>query len=161
MFCGHDLPLGTADSTHSEDHSLKVNTYGAQRSGLHGMFGVARATQTATETDVTPTGSLVGSTDGRVTLSAGQDVRTIGSDVLSQAGTAIVGQNVTIEAAVGTVDGHQTQSLHTGGIMAGLTGGVASAANGEVHVVLGNSMRSGNVWETVEVPALKDNSKAT
>lgn len=128
LAAGHDLTLGTADSTHSEDHSLKVNTYGAQRSGLHGMFGVAKARQTGTETDITPTGSLVGSTDGSVTLSAGQDVRITGSDVLSQTGTAIVGQNVTIEAAVGTVDGHQTQSLHTGGIMAGLSGGAATAA---------------------------------
>jgi filamentous hemagglutinin len=128
LAAGHDLVLGTADSTHSEEHDLKVNTYGAQRSGLHGMFGVAKAKQTATETDVTPTGSLVGSTDGSVTLSAGQDVRITGSDVLSQTGTAIVGQNVTIEAAVGTVDGHQTQSLHTGGIMAGLAGGAATQA---------------------------------
>ena len=128
LAAGHDLTLGTADNTHTEDHSLKVNTYGAQRSGLHGMFGVAKATQTASETDTTPTGSLIGSTDGAVTLSAGQDVHITGSDVLSQTGTAIVGQNVTIDAAVGTADSHQTQSLHTGGIMAGLTGGAATAA---------------------------------
>lgn len=128
LAAGHNLTIGTADNTHREDHSLKVNTYGAQRSGLHGMFGVAKAKQTASETDTTPTGSLIGSTDGAVTLSAGQDVHIIGSDVISRTGTAIVGQNVTIDAAVGTADSHQTQSLHTGGIMAGLTGGAASAA---------------------------------
>lgn len=128
LAAGHNLTIGTADNTHSEDHSLKVATYGAQRSGLHGMFGVAKAKQTASETDTTPTGSLIGSTDGAVTLSAGQGVHITGSDVLSQTGTAIVGQNVTIDAAVGTADSHQTQSLHTGGIMAGLTGGAASSA---------------------------------
>lgn len=128
LAAGHDLTVGTADNIHTEDHSLAVNTYGAQRSGLHGMFGVAKSAQTASETDTTPTGSLIGSTDGAVTLSAGQDVHVSGSDVLSQTGTAIVGQNVTIEAAVGTADSHQTQSLHTGGIMAGLTGGAATAA---------------------------------
>lgn len=128
LAAGHNLTVGTADNKHSEDHSLKVATYGAQRSGLHGMFGVAKAKQTASETDTTPTGSLIGSTDGAVTLSAGQDVHITGSDVLSQTGTAIVGQNVTIDAAVGTADSHQTQSLHTGGIMAGLTGGAASSA---------------------------------
>ena len=128
LAAGHDLSIGIADNAHTEDHSLAVNTYGAQRSGLHGMFGVAKSAQTASETDTTPTGSLIGSTDGAVTLSAGQDVHLTGSDVLSQAGTAIVGQNVAIDAAVGTADSHQTQSLHTGGIMAGLTGGAATAA---------------------------------
>ncbi|NMW23197.1 hypothetical protein HFP05_01930, partial [Rhodanobacter denitrificans] len=128
LAAGHDLTVGTADNTHTEDHSLAVNTYGAQRSGLHGMFGIAKSAQTASETDTTATGSLIGSTDGAVTLSAGQDVHITGSDVLSQVGTAIVGQNITIDAAVGTADSHQTQSLHTGGIMAGLTGGAATAA---------------------------------
>ncbi|HEY8328422.1 MAG TPA: hypothetical protein VIO59_08285 [Rhodanobacter sp.] len=32
----HDFTVGTADNTHTEDHSLAVATYGAQRSGLHG-----------------------------------------------------------------------------------------------------------------------------
>jgi filamentous hemagglutinin len=128
LAAAHDLTVGTADNLHSEEHDLKVNTYGAQRSGLHGMFGVAKAKQTASETDTTPTGSLIGSTDGAVTLNAGQDVHITGSDVLSQTGTAIVGQNVSIDAAVGTADSHQTQSLHTGGIMAGLTGGAATHA---------------------------------
>ncbi|WP_168184714.1 hemagglutinin repeat-containing protein [Oleiagrimonas sp. MCCC 1A03011] len=128
MAAGHDLTIGTATSTHSESHSFKNRTTGAQRSGLHGMFGVSKGTQTASETDVTPTGSLIGSSDGAVTLTAGHDVHITGSDVLSQTGTAIVGQNVTIDAAMGSVDTHQSQSQHTGGIMAGLTGGVVSQA---------------------------------
>jgi len=78
---------------------------------------------------------------GSVTLSAGQDVRISASDVLSQAGTAIVGQNVTIEAGVGTADSHQSQSLHTGGIVGGLTGGAASAA----EQVWASGQRAGQV----------------
>ncbi|WP_425477058.1 hemagglutinin repeat-containing protein, partial [Oleiagrimonas soli] len=128
MAAGHDLNIGTATSTHSESHSFKNRTTGAQRSGLHGMFGISKGTQKASETDVTPTGSLIGSSDGSVTLTAGHDVHITGSDVLSQTGTAIVGQNVTIDAAVGSVDTHQSQSQHTGGIMAGLSGGVVGQA---------------------------------
>jgi len=141
LAAGHNLTLGAADNVHSEDHGMQVTTTGAQRSGLHGMFGVSKAGQAGTETDTTPSGSLVGSTDGSVTLSAGQDVRISASDVLSQSGTAIVGQNVTIEAGVGTADSHQSQELHTGGIVGGLTGGAASAA----EQVWASGQRAGQV----------------
>jgi len=141
LAAGHNLTLGAADNVHSEDHGVQVTTTGAQRSGLHGMFGVSKAGQAGTETDTTPSGSLVGSTDGSVTLSAGQDVRISASDVLSQTGTAVVGQNVTIEAGVGTADSHQSQSLHTGGIVGGLTGGAASAA----EQVWASGQRAGQV----------------
>ncbi|HEY4341062.1 MAG TPA: hemagglutinin repeat-containing protein, partial [Steroidobacteraceae bacterium] len=64
------------------------------------------------------------------TLAAGQDVHITGSDVLSHTGTSIIGQNVTIDAGLGTVDTRQTQSVHSGGINVGLTGGMVSAAQG-------------------------------
>ena len=97
LAAGYDLTVATADDTHTEDHSLVVNTYGlrraAQRPARHVRGGQGSA-------DTTPTGSLIGSTDGAVTLSASQDVHLTGSDVLSQAGTAIVGQNVSIAGSV-------------------------------------------------------------
>jgi hypothetical protein len=37
----------------------------------------------------------------------------------------------------------------------------ADGAGGTVHVVLGDSLRPGNIWETVELPALKANDKVT
>ena len=37
----------------------------------------------------------------------------------------------------------------------------AQGASGSVHVVLGDELRPGNIWETAEFPALKDNTKVT
>jgi filamentous hemagglutinin len=128
LAAGHDLVIGAAANTHSEEHGLTTRVTGGQRNGLHAMVGVTKTGQLATESDTTYTGSLIGSTDGSVAMTAGQDVHIAGSDVLSQAGTAIVGQNVTIDAALGHVDSHQQQSMHTAGIMGGLSGGVVGVA---------------------------------
>ncbi|MFK2902197.1 hypothetical protein ISP15_17855, partial [Dyella jejuensis] len=72
---------------------------------------------------------IVGSLNGSVTLSAGNHVHITGSDVLSQTGTAIVGNNVTIDAAVGTSDIHQSHKVSQGGINVGLGGAAANVAN--------------------------------
>ena len=37
----------------------------------------------------------------------------------------------------------------------------AEGASGDVHVILGNSPRPGNTWETVELPALRSNPNVT
>jgi len=52
-----------------------------------------------------------------------------GSDVLSQAGTAIVGKDVTIDAAIGTQDTTQTYKQQQAGLTLGLGGVVANAVN--------------------------------
>jgi hypothetical protein len=93
--------------------------------GFSVLIGNRTTQADTTVRDVGYTGSLVGSTDGQVTLSAGHDVHLTGSDVLSRTGTTIVGQNVTIDAALGSTDVTQQQRVHTGGINVGLSGGVA------------------------------------
>jgi filamentous hemagglutinin len=67
-------------------------------------IGNQKQKSTLDVTQIDSVGSLIGSTDGRVTLAAGPDVHITGSDVLSHTGTSIIGQNVTIYAGLGTVD---------------------------------------------------------
>lgn len=128
LAAGNNLNIGTALTTHAEGHEQKVSTSGFIQDGLHVTIGSQKTKGTLDVTQVDATGSLIGSTDGRVTLAAGQDVHISGSDVISHTGTSIVGQNVTIDAGLGTYDSRQTQSVHSGGINVGLTGGVVSAA---------------------------------
>ncbi|QDE40906.1 filamentous hemagglutinin N-terminal domain-containing protein [Luteibacter pinisoli] len=130
LAAGNNLNIGTALSTHAEGHEQKVSTSGFIQDGLHVTIGNQKQKGTLDVTQVDATGSLVGSTDGRVTLAAGQDVHITGSDVISHAGTSIVGQNVTIDAGLGSVDTRQTQSVHSGGINVGLTGGAVATAQG-------------------------------
>jgi filamentous hemagglutinin len=130
LAAGNNLTIGTATSTHSETHDKTVKKTGVMSNGIGVMLGQSKESQGYQQTDTTPTGSLIGSTDGRVTLSAGNDVHITGSDILSQTGTAIVGKNVTIDAAVGTTETTQTYKKTTAGLSAGVAGGAVSVAQG-------------------------------
>ncbi|QAU24944.1 hypothetical protein EO087_13870 [Dyella sp. M7H15-1] len=50
------------------------------------MIGSSKESQTTSETDTTPQGSLIGSLNGAVTLTAGNLVHITGSDVISNTG---------------------------------------------------------------------------
>ncbi|NEK75125.1 MAG: hemagglutinin, partial [Xanthomonas euvesicatoria] len=129
LAAGNNLTLDTVQNTHSEEHEKTV-----KKSGLYGgggfsvALGVTKKTDGLDVTEVTNTGSLVGSTDGSVTMTAGNKVAITGSDVLSAASTTIVGREVTIAAAENTVDTVQTSKQQSAGITLGLTGGVVAAA---------------------------------
>ncbi|MDO7951098.1 hemagglutinin repeat-containing protein [Xanthomonas euvesicatoria pv. eucalypti] len=129
LAAGNNLTLDTVQNTHSEEHEKTV-----KKSGLYGgggfsvALGVTKKTDGLDVTEVTNTGSLVGSTDGSVTMTAGNKVAITGSDVLSATSTTIVGKDVTIAAAENTVDTVQTSKQQSAGITLGLTGGVVAAA---------------------------------
>ncbi|MGD3369864.1 hemagglutinin repeat-containing protein [Xanthomonas citri pv. citri] len=129
LAAGNNLTLDTVQNTHSEEHEKTV-----KKSGLYGgggfsvALGATKKTDGLDVTEVTNTGSLVGSTDGAVTMTAGNKVAITGSDVLSATSTTIVGKEVTIAAAENTVDTVQTSKQQSAGITLGLTGGVVAAA---------------------------------
>ncbi|HEV7776299.1 MAG TPA: hemagglutinin repeat-containing protein, partial [Luteibacter sp.] len=145
LAAGNNLTIGIATSTHRETHDKTVTQSGLMSGGgFSVMLGQSKESQGYEQTDTTPTGSLIGSTDGRVTLSAGNDVHITGSDILSQTGTAIVGKNVTIDAALATTDSRQTYKKQSAGISLGLAGGVVDAA----QAAYGNARRSGEVEDS-------------
>ncbi|WP_309545060.1 hemagglutinin repeat-containing protein, partial [Xanthomonas arboricola] len=129
LAAGNNITLDTVQNTHSEEHEKTV-----KKSGLYGgggfsvALGVTKKTDGLDVTEVTNSGSLVGSTDGSVTMTAGNKVAITGSDVLSATSTTIVGKEVTIAAAENTVDTVQTSKQQSAGITLGLTGGVVAAA---------------------------------
>ncbi len=129
LAAGNNLTLDTVQNTHSEEHEKTV-----KKSGLYGgggfsvALGATKKTDGLDVTEVTNTGSLVGSTDGAVTMTAGNKVSITGSDVLSATSTTIVGKEVTIAAAENTVDTVQTSKQQSAGITLGLTGGAVDAA---------------------------------
>ncbi|NJB91790.1 filamentous hemagglutinin [Xanthomonas arboricola] len=129
LAAGNNLTLDTVQNTHSEEHEKTV-----KKSGLYGgggfsvALGVTKKTDGLDVTEVTNSGSLVGSTDGSVTMTAGNKVAITGSDVLSATSTTIVGKEVTIAAAENTVDTVQTSKQQSAGITLGISGGVVDTA---------------------------------
>ncbi|PWK84382.1 filamentous hemagglutinin, partial [Fulvimonas soli] len=145
LAAGHDLVLDAGQDTYTESDGTKVSRTGLMNGGGFSVLIGNRTTQADTTVrDVGYTGSLVGSTDGQVTLSAGHDVHLTGSDVLSRTGTTVVGQNVTIDAALGSTDVTQQQRVHTGGITVGVGGALAGAAT----AVYGDARRGGQVSDS-------------
>ncbi|MGQ5266576.1 two-partner secretion domain-containing protein [Xanthomonas arboricola pv. corylina] len=129
LAAGNNITLDTVQNTHSEEHEKTV-----KKSGLYGgggfsvALGVTKKTDGLDVTEVTNSGSLVGSTDGSVTMTAGNKLAITGSDVLSATSTTIVGKEVTIAAAENTVDTVQTSKQQSAGITLGISGGVVDTA---------------------------------
>jgi filamentous hemagglutinin len=129
LAAGNNLTLNAGQDTYTETQSSGTSHTGLMNGGgLSVLIGNKSTKTTYTDKEVSYTGSLVGSTNGAVTLTAGNNVHITASDVLSQTATTIVGKNVTIDAALGSQDVTQTQSIHQGGIHVGLSGGAISAA---------------------------------
>ncbi|MDR6675090.1 hemagglutinin repeat-containing protein [Xanthomonas sp. 1678] len=129
LAASNNLTLETAQNEHSEKHDKKVKKTGLYSGGGFSVtLGASKKTDTLDATEITNSGSLVGSTDGSVTMTAGNAVSITGSDVLSKTGTAIVGKEVTIAAAENRVDTVQTSKQQSAGLTLGLTGGIVDAA---------------------------------
>lgn len=129
LAAGNNLTIGTAESTYNEQHGQTKTKSGLfSNGGFNVTIGQNKVEKGYELTQTTPEGSLIGSTNGSVTLSAGNDVHITGSDILSNTSTAIVGKNVTIEAALGTTTTKETYKEKQAGINVGLTGGVVAAA---------------------------------
>jgi filamentous hemagglutinin len=125
---GHDLLIGAAKDTLTQSDSQTKTTTGYIRdSAFSETTGKKKDQQTAAQTVTSYTGSLIGSTDGAVTLTAGNNAHITASEVLSQTATTIVGKNVTIDAAVGSQDTKQSYSQSESGITGGLGGGIVDS----------------------------------
>ncbi|MFK2902250.1 hemagglutinin repeat-containing protein, partial [Dyella jejuensis] len=136
LAAGNHLTLDAGQNTDDVSQAQSTRHTGLMNNGgLSVLIGNRSTKDGYSEHDVSYTGSIVGSLNGSVTLSAGNDVHITGSDVLSQTGTAIVGNNVTIDAAVGTSDIHQSHKVSQGGINVGIGGAAADAVNGALYSV--------------------------
>ncbi|MEX1827162.1 hemagglutinin repeat-containing protein [Luteibacter sp. CQ10] len=125
---GNDLNLTTAVDVYDDSHSKTVTQTGYSRSGMTEVYGQQKDSRAETSHQVTHTGSVVGSTDGQVTLTSGGNLHLTGTDVISQTGTTIVGKNVTIDADTDTLDTTQSQKHTQGGVTGGLAGGLYDLA---------------------------------
>ncbi|WP_201313832.1 hemagglutinin repeat-containing protein [Dyella sp. EPa41] len=135
MAAGNNLTLSTANDVHTEEHSISKTKSGVMGAGVGVMIGTAKQSQDTTITQTTPEGTLVGSISGSVTMSAGNTVHLTNATVLSDTGTAIVGKNVTIDAALGTTDTTQTYKQSSSGLTVSLGGAAVTAAQGAYAAV--------------------------
>src|SRR5690606_27863168 len=85
LAAGRDIDIGVGENTHTETHARTVKKSGVFGSGGVGFtLGKQQVDTTADLEEVTHSGSLIGSLDGRVDIVAGGDVTVTGSEVISQ-----------------------------------------------------------------------------
>ncbi len=141
---GGHITLETGIDTHvesSRSDKKKSGLFGG--GGLGFTMGTRKTGNTLELKETTHTGTLLGSSQGRVDIVAGKDVTLTGSDVLSDTGILISGENVTIQHAENTLDVRQTQYTKQSGLNVSLKGGVADTA----MTVYDSAKRAGEVQD--------------
>ena len=136
LAAGNNLNITDASARHEETHLREEKKSGF--SGTGGV-GVSYGRQSVKTTDdaasLSSVGSLVGSTQGNVQLSAGNALTIKGSDVLAGKNLSLTGKEVSIQAAE-----HQSRQTHIveqkqSGLTLALSGTVGSAVNTAVSGV--------------------------
>ncbi|WP_197385981.1 hemagglutinin repeat-containing protein, partial [Ralstonia pseudosolanacearum] len=125
LAAGNDLTVTTTQTSSSESHyrEEKKSGFGATGNGL--SYGNKQQTDIANDNANTYAGSLIGSTNGNVTLKAGGDLHLTGSQAVAGGDLTAIGRNVTIDAVAGTTHHDETHITKSSGFTLGLSGGAA------------------------------------
>ncbi|WP_404995743.1 hemagglutinin repeat-containing protein [Burkholderia multivorans] len=112
---GRNLTVTTTQDTSNSSnfHEEKKSGFGSAGSGI--SYGNRDQKDTTHDSSVTQNGSLVGSTDGSVSMKAGNDLHITGSDVIAAQDVSGTGKNVTIDSAINTTHHDETHEVKQSG----------------------------------------------
>lgn len=122
---GNNVTIESAQDSFHEDHS-----YNRKKSGLSGGFsgGVAsvgysksRSNSQSSVDTVTQVGSAIGSLDGNVAISAGNQLTVAASDVVAGKDLVLAAKDIQLLANQDTVDARSSQSSKSSGFSVGIT----------------------------------------
>ncbi|WP_288829081.1 hemagglutinin repeat-containing protein [uncultured Paraburkholderia sp.] len=134
LSAGHDLTVTTSQDTSQSSHFHEEQKSGLGGTGGAGIsYGSNDTKETTHDNSVTQNGSLVGSTNGSVSMTAGNNLHITGSDVIAAQDVTGKAANVTIDAATGTSHHDDTQETKTSGFTLGLGGSVGDAINSTIQ----------------------------
>ncbi|URQ62202.1 hemagglutinin repeat-containing protein [Pantoea alhagi] len=130
LVAGRNLSMTTADESRVENHQREEKKSGLMGTGGIG-FTIGKASQKST-TDATGTfskGSTVGSSDGSVILSANNQLKVHGSDVIAGKDLTLSGSDVAVSAAENSHTALTKTEQKQSGLTLALSGTVGSALN--------------------------------
>ncbi|MFM0162341.1 hemagglutinin repeat-containing protein [Paraburkholderia sediminicola] len=129
---------GNVNITTSQDTQSTSSYYQKHESGLGtgGGIGISvgskTQTDTANTTQVTNTGSTVGSLDGSLNITAGKDLHVTGSDLVAAQNVTGTGANITIDSAVDTMHHDETHEVKQSGFTLAIKAPVIDAVSNTV-----------------------------
>nr|WP_258179026.1 hemagglutinin repeat-containing protein [Burkholderia multivorans] len=124
---GRNLTVTTTQDTSNSSsfHEEKKSGFGSAGSGI--SYGNRDQKDTTHDSSVTQNGSLVGSTDGSVSMKAVNDLHITGSDVIAAQDVSGTGKNVTIDSAINTTHHDETHEVKQSGFTLALKSPVIDA----------------------------------
>ncbi|AWH87789.1 hemagglutinin repeat-containing protein [Limnobaculum parvum] len=133
LSAGNDLTIDTAAEKRDEMHLSRTTKSGLMGTGGIG-FTVGKIDEKSTNTThgIGNLGSIVGSTEGNVTLSAGNHLAVKGSDVVAQQDISLMGKNVTVESVENQTHIQDKYERTQSGVTVALSGAVGGALNAAV-----------------------------
>ncbi|WP_199545304.1 hemagglutinin repeat-containing protein, partial [Paraburkholderia kururiensis] len=139
-----NVNITTSQDTYSAQSDYQKREYGFLSGlnplnqldgGLQGYtVGVRKTTDAQQATQVTNTGSMVGSVNGNLTVTSGNDVHVTGSTIHAGNDLNVAGRSVTIDAARDTATQNEQQSFSQTAISAGISSPVLAAVQTGVQM---------------------------
>ena len=133
LAAGNNLTVTAAQETEDERYFSQKTKSGLMSSGgIGATVGTIDEKSTQTTHRISNLGSTVGSTEGSVSLVAGNDLSIKGSDVIAQQDISLTGKNVTIESVENQTSIHDKYERTQSGMTVALSGAAGSALNAAV-----------------------------
>ncbi|WP_235846309.1 hemagglutinin repeat-containing protein [Morganella psychrotolerans] len=131
---GKNITVTTTDESREETHLREEKKSGLLSSGGIGFtIGKQSLKQTTDSDSQLHKGSTLGSTDGSVSLTAGENLTVHGSDVVAKKDISLTGQSVAVTAAENTRTELTKTEQKQSGLTLSLSGTVGSAMNTAVQ----------------------------
>ncbi|WP_236078883.1 hemagglutinin repeat-containing protein [Paraburkholderia nemoris] len=134
----HDVTITTSQDTQATQTDYRKSEYGFLSGmtvlnqldgGLQGYsFGARKTTDAQQTTQVTNNGSMIGSLNGNLTVTAGNDLHVTDSTLHAANDVGLAGKAVTIDAAQNTLTQSEQQSFGQTAITGGISNPVLAAA---------------------------------
>ncbi|OMK91138.1 hemagglutinin [Yersinia pestis subsp. microtus bv. Caucasica] len=125
-----NITVGTAQQSESESHLFEQKKSGLMSTGGIGVtVGSSSTKMTDSGQSISSVGSTVGSVLGNVSMTAGEDLRVQGAEVLAGKDINLTGKNVSILAAENQLTQSHTVEQKQSGLTLALSGAVGSAVN--------------------------------
>ncbi|MBE8614155.1 hypothetical protein CYG68_17425 [Morganella morganii] len=147
---GKNITVTTTDEAREETHLREEKKSGLMSSGGIGFtLGKQELKQTTDSDSRFGKGSTLGSTEGNVSLTAGENLTIHGSDVVAEKDIRLSGQSVAVTAAENT----HTELTKTEQKQSGFTLALSGAAGGALNTAV-NYICKTDQWVKLQLPGI-------
>ena len=151
LTAGNNIQVGTTEESYQAKAASQSKKTGLSGTGGIGVsYGTSSLKTTDTENTVSHVGSTIGSTQGNVTVNAGNNLTVKGSDVLAGKDISLTGKEVNILAAENQSTQTHTVEQKQSGLTLALSGKAGAAANTTVSTANEASKESSGRLATLQ-----------